>query len=239
MHTPFHHHADAAVAQTATNSDIVQIVENINVVINNQKSQGSVIADLQSDTAAIKAAIAALSQLVATAAANLTALLNSQFATVNSELDAISAELTLIESEVNPTIPYAPPGQYWSSADMSIVTSINLTGGGSSDGVQCVDSSPTPQVFPGSQITWSMPLSEASPSDLSVALASDGVTFTFTAGASAPTESPTLFATWTDPAGVQPTIVFPPLTVNITAATVTPPPTTFVAPGQYDETSGM
>lgn len=155
----------------------------------------------------------------------------------DARLDAIDAQLMALEGEVNPTIPFVSPSQYWSAAAMAIVTSINLAAGGSSDGVQYVDSSPTPQPFPGSQVVWSMPIGEASPSDLTVSLASDGFTFNFSAGSGAPTESVNLFATWTDPTGVQSPIVGSPLTVNIAAA-VAPPPT-FVAPGQYSETSGM
>jgi hypothetical protein len=154
---------------------------------------------------------------------------------LKTRLDAIDAADTQIEADLNPTIPPVLPLVYWSTTAMAIVTSINLDAGGASDGVQFEDSSPTPQVFPGSQVTWSLPVGEANASDLGVTLNSDGMTFTFLAPSTAPTESVTLFATWTDPTGVQPAIVGSPLTVNITGVA---PPVTFVAPGQYNEVSG-
>jgi hypothetical protein len=184
--------------------------------------------DLAADTAK---ALAALSQQFA----DLSQLLTDQTEHFDARFDKVDAADTQIEADLNPAIPPVLPVVYRSATTMAIVTSINLTAGGASDGVQFEDSSSPPQVFPGSQVIWSLPVGEANASDLGVTLNSDGVTFTFLAPASAPTESVTLFATWTDPTGVQPAIVGSPLTVNITGAVVNP---TFVAPGQYNEVNG-
>jgi uncharacterized coiled-coil protein SlyX len=184
--------------------------------------------DLAADTAK---AIAELSRQFA----ELAQLLTDQTEHFDARLDKIDAADTQIEADLNPAIPPVLPVVYRSATTMAIVTSINLTAGGASDGVQFEDSSSPPQVFPGSQVTWSLPVGEANASDLGVTLNSDGVTFTFLAPSSAPTESVTLFATWTDPTGIQPAIVGSPLTVNITGAVVNP---TFVAPGQYNEVNG-
>lgn len=126
---------------------------------------------------------------------------------------------------------------YRGVATMALVTSIALKAGNMSpDGVQCVDSSTPPQVFPGSQISWSTPIGEANASDVGFLLANDGVTFNFLAPASAPTETVTLFGTWADPLGVQPAIVGAVLTVSVTAIV---PPENFVAPMQYSETTSQ
>jgi hypothetical protein len=190
--------------------------------------------------------VKALQQSLAADVAALTNELNGEAVSLSNQLAALQAYLTTrfdaidaadkqIEGDLNPTIPPVLPLVYRSATIMAIVTSINLTAGGASDGVQFEDSSSPPQVFPGSQVTWSIPIGEANASDLGVTLNSDGVTFTFLAPSTAPTESVTTFATWADPTGVQSPIVGSPLTVNITAATVAP---TFVAPGQYNEVSG-
>jgi hypothetical protein len=194
--------------------DVLQILQDVKQIQN----------ALQVDTAAGLGLLTELSQQIA----DLKAYLKTRF-------DAIDAADTQIEADLNPAIPPVPPLVYRSASTMAIVTSINLTAGGASDGVQCVDSSTPPQVFPGSQITWSVPIGEANASDLGVTLNADGVTFSFLAPASAPTESITTFGTWTDPLGVQAPIVGAAVTVNITGVA---PPETFVAPMQYSEVSG-
>ena len=143
----------------------------------------------------------------------------------------LKARLDQIEAELNP--PTFPTSlQFMEFSTMGIVTSINLTAGGSSDEIVVEDENDA--ALPQSTITWLTSVGESSPANLTVAAATDGSGFTFTAGAAAPTEAVTVTATWTDPAGVAAAVTSGPLTVNITAAVVSTAPTSL----QFNEVSG-
>jgi hypothetical protein len=200
--------------------DILQILEDVKALRRGMVSLAEQIANQ--------------STFIARQIAELTAHLDSRF-------DAIDAADATIEAELNPAAPFVPPGQIRSTTTMSILSlpaTINLTAGGTSDGVQFVDSATPPNIFPGSEITFGPLLGAALPTDVGFTLDADGETFTFVSPPNAVTESASVVATWTDPLGVQAPIVFPTLNINVTGVTPPPPPTVFVPPGQIDEVSG-
>jgi hypothetical protein len=204
--------------------DILQILQDVKAL------QVSLATDTAAELAAISMQATSLQQ-------QITALI----AHFDARFDAIDAADMQIEGDLNPAVPFVPPGQIRSATTMAILTlpaTINLTAGGTSDGVQFVDSSPTPQIFPGDGITFGPLLGAALPTDVGVTLNADGMTFTFLSPPNAVTETASVVATWTDPLGVQAAVVFPTLNINVTGVTPPPPPTVFVPPGQIDEVSG-
>src|SRR5271166_1426241 len=129
--------------------------------------------------------------------------------------------------------PPSPRGlAYLEVTAMAVTTTINLTAGGTSDQIN-VENPATGMALDPSTITWSSPVGEAGASDLTITPSADGAGFFFTADPAAPTESPTVFATWNDPAGVAPAVIGPVLTMNITTAAAAPPTAL-----QYNEVSG-
>jgi hypothetical protein len=203
---------------------------------------------LLADVAQIKGQIASLTattgtdaQQLSSAIIRLSSQLSDDFdnlaAQITSAFNALNIRLDQIEAELNPILPPTSL-QLWSPTVMAIVTAINLVSGGSSDqvNVEGLDVNGNVLTLSPSTITWSMPVGEASPTDITVAVSSDGAGFTFSATAGITVaESPTLQATWTDPAGVASPVLGPTLTVNITpAAVVVATPASL----QYNEVSG-
>jgi len=199
------------------------VATNVQAILNILHGWGN----LPSQIVALSGQIAALSNQVA----ELSNQASTQHAETLAELADIRAEWAEIEVDVNPppvTLAFAEPQK---DGTMAIVTSINLTAGGTSDQINVLDQNSAP-VAPAN-LTWSAPIGMAGASDLAVVPSSDGMGFTFTSAPTAPAESPTLMATWTDPTGVSAPVVSGLLTVNITAAAPAAPTSL-----QFDEVSG-
>jgi hypothetical protein len=151
--------------------------------------------------------------------------LSKQITALGTQLTAavahFDARLDQIEAEINPVL--APTAlQFWSFTAMAFVTSISPTDAAVTE-LSVADENGVN--LPVSQITWAGPRGEASASDMkSLAVPdADGVGFDFQGSGTEPTETFTVVATWTDPAGVA-LSVSATLTVNLTAAVAPPPP---------------
>lgn len=111
---------------------------------------------------------------------------------------------------------------------MALVTTINLTAGGSTDEIVVQDQNQTN--IPPANITWA-PFSDP---NVTVIPGPDGVGFIFAAAAAAPAESVQTMATYNGP-GNPGAVMGGPLTVNVAAAA---PPSPTVTSLQYNEISG-
>jgi hypothetical protein len=151
-------------------------------------------------------------------------LLSNQFTqALQAAVAHFDARLDQIEAELNPVL--APTAlQFWSVKAMAIVTSISPLSTVPSE-IVVQDTASTPNNLAPGTITWTVGAGEAAVSDMtSLAVAdADGTGFDFMASATAPTESFPVTATWTDPAGVAPSVSAV-LTINLVAVAPPPPP---------------
>jgi hypothetical protein len=199
------------------------VATNVQAILNILHGWGN----LPSQIVTLSGQVAALSNQVA----ELSNQSATQHAETLAELADLRAEWAEIEVDVNPppvTLAYA---ELQKDGTMAVATSINLTAGGTSDQINVEDQNGG--ALAPATISWSAPIGMAGASDLSDVPSSDGMGFTFTASATAPAESVTMSATWTDPTGVSAPVVGPTLTVNITAAAPVAPTAL-----QYNEVSG-
>lgn len=111
---------------------------------------------------------------------------------------------------------------------MALVTTINLTAGGSTDEIVVQDQGGSN--VPPANINWA-PFSD---SNVTVAPGPDGIGFVFAAAAAAAAGSFMSTATYTGPGNPGP-VMGPVLTVNVAAASPPPPTVTSL---QYNEISG-
>jgi hypothetical protein len=151
-------------------------------------------------------------------------LLSNQFTqALQAAVAHFDARLDQIEAELNPVL--APTAlQFWSVKAMAVVTSISPLSTAVSEIV--VQDQNGNNLAPGT-ITWTVGAGEAAVSDMtSLAVTdADGIGFDFQQSATAPTESFPATATWTDPAGVAPSVSLV-LTINLVAVAPPPPPVT-------------
>ncbi len=139
----------------------------------------------------------------------------------------ILAVLCRLESETNPVLPYPTSLKFKDMKTMAFVTAISPIANVLTE-VQVFDQNGN--ALAQNTITWAAPIGEAAVSDMTnlATSNSDGLGFDFMQSATAPTETFTVLATWTDPTGVAPPVTAT-LTINLTGVVAPPPPPTALA----------